>query len=626
MDFRKKLTSIKGLPKKIKNMNYKENLAKIKTMPKKKLAIIYVCGVTLIVLAITGIAKMAGHEPGDKEFETAKAERRTILKTVSSSSVVEANDTYNVTALVTGEIMTDTFNEGDIVRKDDVLYTIESSDAQNALEKARQSFTDAVKKRSDTISSNSINKKNTNDSVQKALNNLQTAKTNYNNLTIRSDYTGTVTEVLVNDGDSVGDGTKLAKIENTSRLEIQLPFNESDAGSIGVGNTAELTLAKSGGKLWGTVTQISSASVATTSHAIVRYVTIEVKNPGALTAGEMASAVIGNVACSDLGTFKYCQSGYITAKTSGKIGDLYLDENDYITSGQMVGYITSDSVTNSYKNAQMDLDSAYRNLEKIVIESDTYALDSSVNSARISLEEAEKNLEDYTIKAPIDGTIITKNKKAGEKLEQGTQNSEPMAIIYDMSVLKVQLTIDESDIHSISTGQKVTITADAAKGEFVGEVTKVGIDGTSSNGVTTYPVEVSITEYGDLLPGMNVDCTIEIESVENVIAVPVGAIQRGNTIYVKGKKTDENDNAPEGYHSVKVETGITDSVFIEIKSGIGEDDEFITAIAASGNEAQGEAQNEAMNAMPNMMGGGGGMPGGNMGGNRGGGNMGGAPR
>ena len=55
VDFRKKLTSIKGLPKKIKNMNYKENLAKIKTMPKKKLAIISVCGVTLIVLAITAI-------------------------------------------------------------------------------------------------------------------------------------------------------------------------------------------------------------------------------------------------------------------------------------------------------------------------------------------------------------------------------------------------------------------------------------------------------------------------------------------------------------------------------------------------------------------------------------------
>lgn len=636
IDFNKILGKVKAvpqklklLPKKIKSIDFKSIPSKIKAMPRKKLIIIGVSGVAVIALAITGIAKLSGSGDNETGYETAKAERRSISRTVTGSSIIEANDTYNVTALVTGEILTDTFNEGDTVKKDDVLYTIESSDAQNALEKARQNFTDAVKKRSDTITSNKLNKENTNDSVEKALNNLQTARTNYNNLTIRSDYTGTITEVLVNDGDSVGDGTKLAKIENTSKFEIQFPFNEADVGAIRVGSTAELTLAKSGDKLWGKVTHISSAPVATVAHAIVRYVTVEVANPGALTVNETAAAVINGVACSDLGTFEYCESGYITAKTSGKIGDLYLAENDYITAGQTVGYITSDSVKNSYENAQMELDSAYRSLEKLVIDSDTYSLDSSVNSARISLEEAEENLEDYTIKAPIDGTIITKNKKAGEKLEQGSASTEPMAVIYDMSVLKVKLTIDESDIHSIKTGQKVIVTADAVEGKFTGEVTKVGIDGTSSNGVTTYPVEVSIAEYGDLLPGMNVDCTIEVETAENVIAVPVSAIQRGDVVYVKGDKTSENDKAPDGYYSVSVKTGITDSLFIEIKKGINEGDEFVTSIKASGVEAEGE-QIETMPQM-NGMGGmpaggmGGGMPGGNMGGNRSG-NIGGGPQ
>ncbi len=620
---------VKALPGIIKSIDFKAIPSKIKAMPRKKLIIIGVAGVAVIALAVTGIAKLAGGKNDDMSYETAVAERRSISRTVTGSSIIEANDTYNVTALVTGEILTDTFNEGDTVKKDDVLYTIESSDAQNALEKARQNFTDAVKKRSDTIASNSINKENTNDSVTRALNNLQTARTNYNNLTIRSDYTGTITEVLVNDGDSVGDGTKLAKIENTSKFEIQFPFNEADIGAIRAGSTAELTLAKSGDKLWGTVTHISSAPVATPAHAIVRYVTVEVANPGALTVNETAAAVINGVACSDLGTFEYCESGYITAKTSGKIGDLYLAENDYITAGQTVGYITSDSVKNNYENAQLELDSAYRSLEKLVIDSDTYSLDSSVNSARISLEEAEENLEDYTIKAPIDGTIITKNKKAGEKLEQGALNSEPMAVIYDMSVLKVKLTIDESDIQSIKTGQKVVITADAVKGMFTGEDTKVGIDGTSSNGVTTYPVEVSITEYGDLLPGMNVDCTIEVEAVENVIAVPASAIQRGSTVYVKGDKKDENDKAPDGYYTVAVETGVTDSMFIEIKKGIKEGDEVMATIKASGIEAEGEQiQIPQMGGMGGMPSGAnrGGMPAGGMGGNRSGqmGGMGGA--
>ena len=632
VNLNKPLRVVKSLPEKIKNIDYKEIPKRIKKTPKKKLIIIGVIIATVIIALILCIVRLGGHKKGSNEYQTAQTELRSITRSVSASSIIEANDTYNVTALVTGEILTDTFNEGDTVKKDDVLYTIESSDvenkltqAENALEKARQDFTDAVKKRSDTIAANNINKANSNDSVTKAMNSVKTAETNYNNLTIKSDYTGVVKEVLVKNGDSVGDGTKLAKVEDTRKLKIQLPFNEADIGAITVGSTAELTLTSSGDKLWGSVTQVSSASVTTSAHAIVRYVTVTVDNPGALTDSEMAAAVINGVACSDLGTFEYVDSGYITSKVSGKIGEIYLSENDYVRTGQTVGYITSDNVVTSYNNAKIELDSAYRSLEKAVMDSDTYSLDSNVNSARmsvenaeISLEDAQKNLDDYTIKAPIDGTIITKNKKAGEKLEQGTANTEPMAIIYDMSVLKVSLTIDESDIHNIEMGQSVSITADAVEGRFTGEVTKVGIDGTSSNGVTTYPVEISITEYGDLLPGMNVDCEIQIEAVEDVIAVPVSAIQRGNTVYVKGRKTDDNDKAPDGFYSQKVETGVSDSVYIEIKDGLKEGDEIVTSITPSGIEAQGE-QIQEMPGMGGMMGGAmpsGGMPSGGMGGGR----------
>ena len=632
VNLNKPLRVVKSLPEKIKNIDYKEIPKRIKKTPKKKLIIIGVIIAAVIIALILCIVRLGGHKKGSNEYQTAQTELRSITRSVSASSIIEANDTYNVTALVTGEILTDTFNEGDTVKKDDVLYTIESSDvenkltqAENALEKARQDFTDAVKKRSDTIAANNINKANSNDSVTKAMNSVKTAETNYNNLTIKSDYTGVVKEVLVKNGDSVGDGTKLAKVEDTRKLKIQLPFNEADIGAITVGSTAELTLTSSGDKLWGSVTQVSSASVTTSAHAIVRYVTVTVDNPGALTDSEMAAAVINGVACSDLGRFEYVDSGYITSKVSGKIGEIYLSENDYVRTGQTVGYITSDNVVTSYNNAKIELDSAYRSLEKAVMDSDTYSLDSNVNSARmsvenaeISLEDAQKNLDDYTIKAPIDGTIITKNKKAGEKLEQGTANTEPMAIIYDMSVLKVSLTIDESDIHNIEMGQSVSITADAVEGRFTGEVTKVGIDGTSSNGVTTYPVEISITEYGDLLPGMNVDCEIQIEAVEDVIAVPVSAIQRGNTVYVKGRKTDDNDKAPDGFYSQKVETGVSDSVYIEIKDGLKEGDEIVTSITPSGVEAQGE-QIQEMPGMGGMMGGAmpsGGMPSGGMGGGR----------
>lgn len=626
--------------------------------PSKKTVILLIAAAVVLVAAVAFIVhKMSGTKEEETQINTATVERKTITKTVDGSSVVEANDTYNISALVTGEILSDTFSEGDLVKKDQLLYTIDSSDAQksvdsaeNSLAKAQQSYADAVRTKSDTLKTNSISEENQKNAIVNALNNvdsatrsLNQAQQDYDNLTIKANYSGTVSEVLVHNGDSVNDGTQLAKVYDASKLKIQIPFNEADAGNINAGDTAQLTIASSGDTINGVVERVGSSTEATSAHAIIKYVTIVVDNPGGLTTQDQASAVINGAACNDLGTFEYYDEGYITAKSSGRIGDLYLEVNDVISEGQVIGYITSDTIQNNLESAKDQLESAelsrddaYNQLESLVIQNDEYKLDSSIKSAqleldnaRIQLEQAQEKLDDYEIKAPIEGTIITKNKKAGDKLENNSDSTEPMAVIYDMSTLKVQLSVDESDIKDISVGQEVSITADAvADKQFTGTVTKVGVNGTAENGVTTYPVDIVIEDYGDLLPGMNVDCVINVASAENVLAIPSEALQRGNIVYVQGDKTDENDKAPEGFHSVDVETGTSDAQYIEITSGLNEGDTVYTSMQGSGLEAQGSEEN-AMGGMNGGMGGmsggmGGGMGGGAPGGMSGG--MGGGPR
>ena len=638
----------------------KKFLKKLKGMkkPSKKTVILLIIVLlALIVAVVFTIRKKNAIENTAVEYNTATVEKRSITRTVDGSSTVEANDTYDVTALVTGEILSDHFSEGDTVEKDQLLYTIDSSDAekqvqtaQNSLTKAQQSYADAVRKKADTIQTNSTSEEKQRNSIIKAVDEVESAirklndlQEDYADLTIVSDYTGTISEVLVKIGDNVNDGTQLAKIYDSSKLKVDIPFNEADAEAISVGDTAAVTIAASGDTISGTVERVASSSSATPAHAIVKYVTIVVDNPGGLTTSDKASAVVNGVACNDLGTFQYYDEGYITSKGSGKIGDIYLEVNDKITAGQTVGYIVSDTIDNditdaqtNVKNAEMSRDEAYAALEDLILQNDTYSLDSSIQSAALSLddaqtqlEEAKENLEDYQIKAPIAGTIITKNSKAGDKLENNNSSSnEPMAVIYDMSTLKVQLSIDESDIHDISVGQEVTITADAVEGIFTGTVEKVGVNGTSTNGVTIYPVDIVIEEYGDLLPGMNVDCVITVESAEDVLAVPVESLQRGNIVYVEGEKQDENDRAPEGYYSVDVETGVSDAQYIEIKSGLNEGDTICGSIKASGNEAQGSTESQTQTQMQGGMGGMGGMSGGmggGMGGGPSGGGMGGGP-
>ena len=120
-------------------------------------------------------------------------------------------------------------------------------------------------------------------------------------------------------------------------------------------------------------------------------------------------------------------------------------------------------------------------------------------------------------------------------------------------------------------GQKVQVTADSVEGQtFEGTVTSVNLAGTTTNGVTTYPVEVQIDEYGDLLPGMNVDTEIVVEEVQDVIGIPVSAVVRGNKVLVQTGGTSDDSAIPAGYEYVDVEIGISSDDFIEIKSGIEE--------------------------------------------------------
>lgn len=67
---------------------------------------------------------------------------------------------------------------------------------------------------------------------------------------------------------------------------------------------------------------------------------------------------------------------------------------------------------------------------------------------------------------------------------------------------------------------------------YTGVVTEVSVAGTTSGGITTYPVTVRIDETDGLLPGMNVDAEIVISSADDVLAIPSAAVSRGDMVLV----------------------------------------------------------------------------------------------
>lgn len=665
----------------------------------KKLLIIILVIAILAGICSGLIIKSKNNSAVKVMYTDSPVERRTITNTITGSSSIKPNDSYNVTTIKSGDITSDTFKEGDVVKKGDKLYQFEDSDAQNslstaknALAKAQQAYVDAVKQKAQTVSSNNIGTKSAQNAVTKALNSLNDTK---NNQYIQSNSAGKVKELSVKEGDHINAGAAVATLYDDSYMKLRIPFNEVDAESIQTGAVATVSVIGSGDTIYGTVKEKSSSAVSTDAHAKVVYVTVEVTNPGALTTNDYGSAEINGVACANTAQFEYVSEGTITSTASGTLENLNIAVGDSVYSGQKVGYVKYDNQNSTMSNAQLSYNDAVLALEKQVLQNDTFSQDSSIKNAQLALDDAELGIEkaqdavdDYVVEAPIEGTVVKKNSKAGDTIDSSNA-TDPLCVIYDLSSVKFSIDVDETEIALVKTGQKATVTADAVEGEFEGVVTKVPVDGVNENGVTTYTIEIQIENYGDLLPGMNVDAEIVVEEADNVIAVPVNSVNRGNIVFVKddgtthendvtdiikgnkdksgktddkkkaddkddkpqssgmpvvsgdtpnGDKSDEisvtkesvptNIDVPDGYRAIQVETGINDTDYIEIKSGLTEKDQVRTldTESSSANASFGVQNAQEMYVVPNgNMGGmpGGGMSGGGMsgGGMSGGGGM-----
>jgi HlyD family secretion protein len=490
-------------------------------------------------------------------FMAEPAQRRDISSSLTGSGALTPADSYTVTSLVEGEILSAEFSEGDIVDKDMVLYVVDSSDTSSSIERAELS-------------------------LSSARNNYNRQVESLDKLNVISRESGYAISVAVKPGDTVSPGQQLIHLADYSVMTVEIPFLAGETESFYIGQGAQLTLDDSFETLYGSIVKIGTTNSALAGNIIVRYVTIDVQNPGGLSPGHMASASVGGAQCSDSGAFKYKSESDITADAAGDVVSVNVYEGGYVNSGAVVVSLSSTSLGDQ-------IDSAYR----------------SVRDAEIALDNQRDQLDAYTITSPISGTIVEKVYKAGDNLGAG----KVLCTIYDMSYLEFTMNIDELDIKQIETGQRVSVTADAMEGEsFVGIVTKISIQGATSGGVTTYPVTVRVDDAGGLLPGMNVNAEIITESVTGVITVPIAAVQRGNRVIVNrgGDVSLVTDmrSLPEGFELVEVVTGASDEDYIEIVSGLEEDDYVVYT----------RAQSEGAVMMPGFGGGGFGMGGGPPGG------------
>lgn len=551
--------------------------------------------IALILVAGGGIAvkKFQNNVPQaaavQTAFQTAQAERRDITKSLSSSGTLQPADSYTVSTLISAEILSDTFEEGDLVEKGQLLYTLDSSDATSNQTQAQNNYAQAQN-----------NYAQTQNSYTQAQNSYdQAVKSKYPT----ADMSGSVSEVYVSNGDTVNAGTQLLKIVGDNNIYVDLQFTYADSSKFYVGQPATLFINGFAGTTSGTVVAVSDGASVSSTGMVMTAVRVKATNPGLVTTDYTATAVIGDYTSYGNAAIKISESTIVTAETSGKVADMNWMTGDTISSGDRICTITGDSIDNQIENAKISVENAKTSIKNA---------ETNIDNAKASLSNAQDKLDDYKVTAPISGTVVTKTAKAGDKIEGGSTGT--LCTIYDLSYLEMTMSIDELDISEVEVGQTVSITADAVEGKtYTGVVTKVSVAGNTTNGITTYPVTVRIDETDGLRPGMNVDAEIVIENRTDALAIPASAVNRGNTVLVTADSPSaaNGEANADGYVSVSVETGISDDSYIEILSGLQEGDTvaYIQASSSSGDSF--------------MMGGPG--MGGGMGGDMGGGPGGGGP-
>lgn len=484
--------------------------------------------VPVVVVAAAGAVVLisgGGNKAASRDVTYAETTpiRQDVSNSLSGTGTLNPANTYTVKSLVDGKILTGGFEEGDKVEEGDVLYTIDSSDASTNLEKASIALQQAQRSYDKTVD-------------------LQY---------VRAEVDGTVSSLKVAKGDQVTSGQEVAVIRDSSKMLLNLLFPAADAANFSVGQSADVMLDGTFETLKGTITAITGTDELSTGNLLVRTVTIRVNNAGGLTTAQAATASVNGVSSIASATFAYQAERTLTAQAGGTVSAINVQEGDAVSKGDILIELTGDDLTESIQSAS-----------------------ESLRSAEISMQNQQDNMSNYTITSPISGTIIEKDAKQGDALTSGST----LCVIYDLSYLEMVINVDELQIGALSVGQKVQITADAvADKTYVGTVTRVSMKGSSSGGTTTYPITIRIDDTDGLRPGMNANAEIVVAEANNALVVPNAAVIRGGYVLVSKKSPSaanavEDMDAPEGYVYVKVETGVSDDSYTEIKSGLQEDD------------------------------------------------------
>lgn len=405
---------------------------------------------------------------------------------------------------------------------------------------------------------------------------LNTLQKDIAGLNLAAGYPGKLMDVVtLNPGDTINKGDKVATLSDDTRLRLEQYYSYAYAGDIKVGQAVQVSIPSLMSTIPGTVEAVHMVSRITPEGSKLFSAEIVVKNEGALTADMAASAT---VTVNGETVYPY-EPGKLTYY---RTGDLTSTVSGTVISSSLVNYL---QVSTGQVLVRIDGESS---------ESEIFTVQQNLEEARKTLDTAQKNLDNCNAVAPIDGTVIGLAIQPGSELEANTT----VITIADTSTIVVDATVDERNVSYVKPGMQVEI--DQWGTTFYGTVDTVSLNSKAENGVATYPMVISVDNPdGSLMTGSYVNYKLTASENDNCLILPIQCVKSvpledgsaADVVFVKSNTRPENaidttatvDGLPSsGFWPVPVETGISDDYNVEIKSGVEEGMEVFTTAPTTG--------------------------------------------
>ena len=505
------------------------------------------------------------------EMMTAFASISTIETKVQGSGSVTAQEKQDVPGLAKGEVLEVFVSVGDQVEVGDPLFTVNDEEILTDLNEYQASLDQAYK-------------------------NVELVQEEIASQDMRAEFSGKTLSVNCEKGQIVSKGEVLGVLADDSSMKLVSYYSVAYIDDIAVGQTADVSIPKSMALVTGTVSRIERISKITDEGAVLFEVEISIDNPGSLTKGMVATAVIhtpaGDVTPAEAATLSFNQEENIKAGTSGEITSVAMRDYYSFEAGEQLFTIKNEDLESRLASELKALDAAKKNYDTIA-----------------------EQYKYYAPTAEIAGQVVAVNIAEGDELTGG---GSAVVSVADLSRMIMDVEIDEMYVSSLVPGMPVSISASYDGGAmYDGVLSSVSLQATVGTGMSTFPAKIEILNAQGLMSGMWLDYEITTNRVENCLTVPSNAVkyvEGGTVCFVRqvqewhnvaqlepvadgesdGEMTgdavagedealpegmlDANTAAqiPEGFTAVGVTTGASDASQIEITEGLQEGDEVAT--------------------------------------------------